>query len=86
MTERGTLCGMNRKACPSDVADDEWAFVALYLTSMKRGRCGTSGGLPLYLASDEARWVTAQVLVVDAGTTATMLGRRSPSSRPSVVT
>jgi len=27
-----------------------------------------------YLASDEARWVTAQVLVVDAGITATMQG------------
>lgn len=25
---------MNRKACPSDVGDEEWAFVALYLTLM----------------------------------------------------
>ena len=30
----GTLWGMNRKAYPSDVSDDEWAFVAPYLTLM----------------------------------------------------
>ena len=28
----------------------------------------------VYLASDEARWVTAQVLMVDAGISATMAG------------
>jgi transposase len=26
---------MSRKACPSDVTDEEWAFVAAYLTLMK---------------------------------------------------
>lgn len=30
----GTLWGMNRKAYPSDVSDEEWAFVAPYLTLM----------------------------------------------------
>ena len=32
------------------------------------------GWAAVYLASDEARWVTAQVLVVDAGVTLTMRG------------
>jgi NAD(P)-dependent dehydrogenase (short-subunit alcohol dehydrogenase family) len=32
------------------------------------------GWAAVYLASDEARWVTAQILVVDAGITATMQG------------
>jgi NAD(P)-dependent dehydrogenase (short-subunit alcohol dehydrogenase family) len=42
------------------------------------------GWAALYLASDEARWVTAQVLVVDAGITATMQGGGSQVSiRPS---
>lgn len=30
----GTLWGMNRKAYPSDVGDEEWSFVAPYLTLM----------------------------------------------------
>lgn len=30
----GTLWGMNRKAYPSDVTDEEWSFVAPYLTLM----------------------------------------------------
>src|SRR6478752_303564 len=30
----GTLWGMNRKPYPSDVSDEEWSFVAPYLTLM----------------------------------------------------
>ena len=30
----GTLWGMNRKAYPSDISDEEWSFVAPYLTLM----------------------------------------------------
>ena len=29
---------MSRKAYPSDVSDEEWEFVAPYLTLMERGR------------------------------------------------
>jgi len=32
------------------------------------------GWAAVYLASDESRWITAQVLIVDAGITATMQG------------
>lgn len=31
--EIGILLGMDREACPSDISDEEWAFVAPYLTS-----------------------------------------------------
>lgn len=30
-----TLCSMTRRAYPSDVSDDEWAFIAPYLTLMR---------------------------------------------------
>jgi len=36
----------------------------------------------LYLASDEARWVTGQVLVIDAGLTATTSGASSEGATP----
>jgi NAD(P)-dependent dehydrogenase (short-subunit alcohol dehydrogenase family) len=38
----------------------------------EEGTAWDIGWAAVYLASDEARWVTAQVLVVDAGVTATM--------------
>jgi NAD(P)-dependent dehydrogenase (short-subunit alcohol dehydrogenase family) len=35
----------------------------------------------VYLASDEARWVTGQVLVIDAGVTLTMRGGSTEERR-----
>jgi NAD(P)-dependent dehydrogenase (short-subunit alcohol dehydrogenase family) len=61
-------------------------LVAAFLTPEGRETRRRSGMIPdegtawdvgwagVYLASDESRWVTAQVLVVDAGITATMQG------------
>jgi transposase len=47
--------GVNRKAYPSDVGDDEWAFVAPYLTLMKQG--APQRGHPLREVFNGLRWI-----------------------------
>jgi hypothetical protein len=50
---------MERKACPSDVSDEEWALVASYLTLMTED--ALQRNFPLREVFNSSRWIVRTV-------------------------